>query len=276
MTFADWIHTVCLALLQGFTEFLPISSSAHLILPSQVFGWPDQGQFFDVGVHVGTLVAVVFYFRREVCRILAGWLASFKGKKSTEGRIGWLLALATIPALLFGAFFNSMLEEYGRSILVIGTTTIVFGVLLGWADRRKGCVLTIENMNLRQALLIGVAQAVALIPGTSRSGITMTAAMMLGFERSESARFSFLMSIPVIVAAAGLKIIGCFGDNAETVAATGSSWLMVVVGAVLSALSALVCIVLFLKAINRIGMMPFVIYRLLLGVMLFGIWFVAV
>ncbi|KEA65514.1 Undecaprenyl-diphosphatase [Marinobacterium lacunae] len=269
MTLGDWIHIVLLALIQGLTEFLPISSSAHLILPSQLLGWPDQGLAFDVGVHVGTLVAVVYYFRAEVWRMTRASLAALGGQSSPEGRLGWLVILATLPALAFGGLCNTLVEHYGRSILVIAATTLIFGVLLGWADIKGTRVRSNETLGVRDALMIGVAQALALIPGTSRSGITITASLMLGFDRQSAARFSFLLSIPVIVAAGSLKTLELMRSGSET------QWEMVSVGAVLAAVSALACIYLFLKWLDRVGMIPFVIYRLLLGAVLLGVWFVS-
>lgn len=268
MTLSDWIHTFLLALIQGITEFLPISSSAHLILPSQLLGWPDQGLAFDVGVHVGTLLAVIYYFRCDVWRMSLASLAYLRGERSAEGRLGWLVILATLPALLFGGLCDTLVEQYGRSILVIAATTLIFGVLLGWADIKGRRVRQCESLGVRDAITIGVAQAVALIPGTSRSGITITAALMLGFDRQSAARFSFLLSIPIIIAAGSLKTLELIRSG------SGAQWEMVGIGAVLAAISALACIVLFLKWLDRIGMIPFVIYRLLLGFLLLGVWFV--
>ncbi len=263
----DVFQATILALIQGLTEFLPISSSAHLILPSQLFGWPDQGLAFDVGVHVGTLSAVVFYFRHDLLRMLVCWIRSLAGQRSAESALAWYLVLATVPAVLAGFFLSGMVEHFGRSILVIAATTLIFGVLLGWADQRRTEARVLENLGVRDAIWVGLAQALALIPGTSRSGITMTAGLMLGFEREAAARFSFLLSIPVILGAGLFKGL----DLAQT--GTPASWELVGLGALLSALSAWVCISLFLSWLNRIGMMPFVIYRLLLGVVLLGVYF---
>jgi len=266
VTLSDWIHTVVLALIQGLTEFLPISSSAHLILPSQLLGWDDQGLAFDVGVHVGTLCAVVIYFRREVWTISSASICSLVGDKSTDARIGWLVVMATIPAIVAGLFLGDFVDRYGRSILVIAATTIIFGVLLGWADVANRARKKMEALGVSDALIIGVAQAIALIPGTSRSGITITAALALGFDRQSAARFSFLLSIPVILGAGTLKTLELsqMGSDAH--------WQMVGVGALIAALSAWACIHLFLSWLDRIGMRPFVIYRLILGFTLLGVW----
>lgn len=266
MTLSDWIHTVILALIQGLTEFLPISSSAHLILPSQLFGWDDQGLAFDVGVHVGTLCAVVVYFRKEVWSLTQASALSLTGKTSDEARLGWLVVLATLPAIAAGVLFGDLVDHYGRSILVIAATTLIFGVLLGWADVANKAHKKMQQLGISDALVIGVAQAIALIPGTSRSGITITAALALGYERQSAARFSFLLSIPVILGAGTLKSFELFKQGAD------APWLMVGVGSVIAAISAWACIHLFLKLLDRIGMRPFVIYRLLLGSVLLLVW----
>lgn len=266
----ELMHVVALAVIQGLTEFLPISSSAHLILPSQVFGWPDQGLAFDVAVHVGTLLAVVMAFRKDVANILVGWFGQFSGggtlaaRQTEDSRLGWTVLLATLPAVIFGGLLGDVVETAGRSIAVIGTTTIVFGLLLWWADVKGTRTRDLATLTLKGALIIGLFQALALIPGTSRSGITITAALLLGFERQSAARFSFLLSIPLIVAAGLLKGLELIETGSE------AQLFDVALGVVLSFVSALVCIKLFLKAIDSIGMLPFVIYRLLLGMMLFG------
>ncbi|GAB2792145.1 undecaprenyl-diphosphate phosphatase [Halomonas shantousis] len=264
----DGLHVVVLALIQGLTEFLPISSSAHLILPSQVLGWPDQGLAFDVAVHVGSLAAVLIAFRHQVIEIVHGWCRQFTGGgQSPESRLGWAVILGTIPAALAGLIFEDWIELTTRSALVIAMSTLVFGVVLWWADARGRRERELPALDLRAALLIGLAQALALIPGTSRSGITMTAALLLGFTRQAAARFSFLLSIPLILAAGSLKTL-------ELVqAGTSAQWEDILLGTALSFVAALVCIKLFLVALDRIGMLPFVIYRLLLGIVLL-IWVV--
>jgi undecaprenyl-diphosphatase len=259
----DWLHLLFLSLIQGITEFLPVSSSAHLILPSQLLGWEDQGQAFDVAVHVGTLLAVILAFRQQIIAIAQGWLGHVLHRRITpESRMGWMIILATIPAALAGLMFESMIEQYTRSMLVIGTATIVFGLLLWWADATGARDADMSRMTWREALFIGLAQMIALIPGTSRSGITMTAALMLGFDRQSAARFSFLLSIPLILAAGGLKAVHLVQEGA------GAHWGDIAWGIGLSFLSAFLCIKLFLAALDRIGMLPFVIYRLILGTLL--------
>jgi undecaprenyl-diphosphatase len=257
-------ETVVLAILQGITEFLPISSSAHLILPSQVLGWEDQGLAFDVAVHFGTLIAVVWYFRIELQRMIVGWATTgFSSSPNEDARLSWLVALATVPAVLVGLFAGDLIEEHLRSTAVIATTTIVFGVILGLSDRFKQRHADLAQMTVALALAIGCAQALALIPGTSRSGITITAALFLGFCRMDAARFSFLLSVPLILAATGLKTL-------ELLQATHAvDWFSLLLGMAVSAVSAWLGIHYFLQLVDKIGMLPFVIYRLLLGGLLF-------
>jgi undecaprenyl-diphosphatase len=261
------LEIIVLAIIQGITEFLPISSSAHLILPSQLLGWNDQGLAFDVAVHVGTLLAVLLYFRKDVVELIIAWFASLKGNKSANSNLAWCIILGTIPAALVGLLLKDFIEVYARSITVIATTTIVFGLLLGYADKYASQTKIIDQITFKNALIIGLAQAMALIPGTSRSGITMTAGLMLGFDRQSAARFSFLLSIPIIVLAGsyqGLKL--ATGDEAV-------AWNAIIYGTILSFISAYACIHYFLLWIERVGMKPFVIYRLLLGLILISfIW----
>ena len=264
----DTIQVIILALIQGLTEFLPISSSAHLILPAQLLGWQDQGLSFDVAVNTGSLLAVILYFRHEIRELLLAWFASiFKGQSSQESRLAWWIILATIPAVLFALIAKDYVETVFRSIEVIATTTLVFGLLLWWADRLTHKDLTEYQTGWKRALIIGFAQALAMIPGTSRSGVTMTAGLFLGFSREAAARFSFLMSIPVGFGAA--LLIG--KDLIES--SMPIDWHAMLLGTVVSFVSAYLCIHYFLKLINKIGMTPFVIYRLLLGLVLCGfIW----
>lgn len=254
----DIVQAIILALIQGITEFLPISSSGHLILPKEVLGWPDQGLAFDVAVHVGTLAAVVLYFRKEIGEIIVGGFQTLGGNFSNPaGKLAWMIVIATIPAGLAGLAFNDFIEANLRSSIVIATTTILFGILLGFADLKKNITKDIYQIGIMAALVIGCAQALALIPGTSRSGITITAALMLGFSRDSAARFSFLMSIPIILLSGGFKGLDLIGQQID--------WLALVVGVAVSAISAYICIHYFLSFINRLGMMPFVYYRLVLG-----------
>jgi len=259
----DLLNIIALALLQGLTEFLPISSSAHLILLPIIANWQDQGLAFDVAVHVGTLTAVMFYFRHTLKTLTADWLKSITAQQTQgDSKLAWAVLFGTIPVGLAGLLLGDWIETALRSPLVIATTTIVFGLLLGWADRQGQRVRSEHQLNWRDILFIGIAQAIALIPGTSRSGITITAGLMLGLTREAAARFSFLLSIPVILLAGGLKTIELVQSGLRV------DWTALISGAIFSAVSAYLCIFLFLKMLDRVGMMPFVIYRLILGALL--------
>lgn len=262
----DIIHIVVLAVVQGLTEFVPISSSAHLILVPNLLGWEDQGLAFDVSVHVGTLVAVVWYFRTEVYQMARDWILCLVRRENVgESRLAWAVILGTIPAGVIGMLSKDFVELYLRSPLLIAGTTIGFGLLLWYFDRTGKMTRDESTISLRDALIIGFAQALALIPGTSRSGITITAGLMLGLDRKGASRFSFLLSIPLIIAA-GL-LLG--KDMIESSAPV--DWGALGLGTVLSAISAYTCIHFFLKLLERTGMTPYIIYRLLLGVFL--LWF---
>ncbi|GGB66839.1 undecaprenyl-diphosphate phosphatase [Shewanella inventionis] len=260
----ETLQVILLALIQGLTEFLPISSSAHLILPSQLLGWSDQGLSFDVAVNTGSLFAVVIYFRHDIVTLAKSWFGSLAGSHSQESKLAWWIILATIPAVIAGFMAKDFIETHFRNTLVIAITTIVFGILLWVADRMSKAQLNEFQMGWKKALLIGLAQAMALIPGTSRSGATMTAALMLGLTREAAARFSFLMSIPVSFGAALLVT----KDLVESPALIDYQALSL--GIVVSFIAAYLCIHYFLKFISQIGMTPFVIYRLLLGGLLLG------
>jgi len=263
----EWFQVIALAVIQGLTEFLPISSSAHLILPSQLFGWRDQGLAFDVGVHIGSLLAVLYFFRHDLLSMTKSCVSAASTDDKTQARIAWLVVIATLPALMFGFMFHGLVDLYGRSLLVIAGTTMIFGGLLWWADVGRSEARNLTSLSLRDAVTIGCAQAVALIPGTSRSGITISAGLMLGLDRQAAARFSFLMSIPVILGAGVFKTL--------ELASTGvaGQWLMLLSGTGIAAVSAFCCIHFFLKWLDQIGMLPFVIYRMLLGVVLLAIYF---
>ena len=260
----DIFQAIILAIVQGIAEFLPVSSSAHLILVPELLGWQDQGLAFDLAVHVGTLLAVVVFLKKEIQRIVPAWLIGWtRFKWDTYGKLGWLVVLATIPLGFAGLLFKDIVENDLRSALVIAGATLIFGLLLGWADR-KGNQNTkpLESITWKQTLMVGVAQAFALIPGTSRSGVTMTALLALGFSRVASARFSFLMAVPAIALPGLLKGAELATTN-EPVA-----WGFLIIGAVVSAIMAFACMHWFMRFVERVGMMPFVIYRILLTVVI--------
>jgi len=263
----DILQIIVLALVQGLTEFLPISSSAHLILVPYLTDWPDQGLAFDVAVHVGTLTAVVIYFRKEISKMFFAWLASLKGRHSEDSRLAWGVLIGTIPVGLAGLLFKDVISEHLRTPLVIAVTTIIFGFLLWYADWSGKRSRDEHSLSWKDIIVIGCAQAIALIPGTSRSGITITAGLMLGLTAPAAARFSFLLSIPVIVLAGGMETL----DYLEFASIDDMNNL--IVGALISAVSAYLCIHYFLMLLERAGMTPFVIYRLVLGIVLLSLYF---
>ncbi len=263
----DILQIIVLALVQGLTEFLPISSSAHLILVPYLTDWPDQGLAFDVAVHVGTLTAVVIYFRKEISKMFFAWLASLKGRHSEDSRLAWGVLIGTIPVGLAGLLFKDVISEHLRTPLVIAVTTIIFGFLLWYADWSGKRSRDEHSLSWKDIIVIGCAQAIALIPGTSRSGITITAGLMLGLTAPAAARFSFLLSIPVIVLAGGMETL----DYLEFASIDDMNNL--IVGALISAVSAYLCIHYFLMLLERAGMTPFVIYRLALGIVLLSLYF---
>ncbi len=254
-------QAIILAILQGLTEFLPISSSAHLILPSQILGWPDQGLAFDVAVHIGTLLAVMTYFRIELRQMTMAWFSSvFKQQHSADSRLAWGVLWGSIPVGVVGFLFKGFIEQNLRSTLVIAIATLLFAFVLWFADSRAGKNNRDEHkLRTKDILVIGLAQMLALIPGTSRSGATITAGLLMGLTREGAARFSFLLSIPVILLAGGLKALDLIQQDGLVDIS------MLSLGVVISAVSAFLCIHVFLKLLEKVGMLPFVIYRLILG-----------
>jgi undecaprenyl-diphosphatase len=254
-----------LSFVQGLTEFLPVSSSAHLILAPLLFGYELQSLAFDVAVHVGTLGAVMLYFRREIAAMVTALLESLKTRRmeTPEARLAWMIILATVPVVLLGLPLKSILEvlrEDDRLVaLVIAGTTIGFALLLWIADSRGTRKRNEHSLSWKDALLIGLFQAVAIIPGTSRSGITITAGLILGLTRKAASRFSFLLSIPTILMAGGLETL----DLIQSPDPVG--WTSLWIGTLLSFAVAYLTIHFFLKFIEKISMLPFVLYRFLLG-----------
>jgi undecaprenyl-diphosphatase len=262
------LHAVVLGLVQGLSEFLPISSSGHLILVPWLLGWddfddPSVKKAFDVALHLGTFVAVVAYFRHELVRYIregARLLWNRERPIDTDGRIAWLLVVATIPAAAVGALFESWIDERLGTPTIIAISLIGFGILLWWADRQTG-TREVEDFQTRDALMIGAAQALALNPGTSRSGITITAARQTGFDRDAAARISFLMSLPVIAGAIVLKMGGLIADGMPEGLLTP-----MIVGIVTSGLSGWVAVWGTLRLVRTRDFTPFVLYRVALGI----------
>lgn len=271
----SWLQIVVLAVVQGITEFLPISSSGHLILVPALTGWPDQGLAVDTAAHVGTLAAVLTYFWRDLWRMALGFARLLGGWRDSDGRhdrsgllVCYILA-GTVPALVVGFLINRFLGDSLRSMELIAWAMIGFGIVLYAADKVGLTVLRIENMRLSHAIVIGCAQAIAFIPGTSRSGITMVAARLFGYERADAARFSFLLSIPAIAAGGLLKGRDLYetgtSEAVHDALATG----------VLSGIAGILAIAFLMAWLRRSNFTPFVLYRLLLGAGLLYVVYVA-
>jgi undecaprenyl-diphosphatase len=261
------LHAIVLGIVQGLTEFLPISSSGHLILVPELFGWRDitsdtqLNKTFDVALHMGTLLAVVWYFRHDLIRYIgAGWRAlRRRSLAETDGRIAWLLALTAIPGAITGALFSSEIEtELGDPIL-IGVMLIVFGTVLLLIDRLPGTRF-VEGFRTRDAVIMGVAQAVALQPGVSRSGVTMTAGRWLGFDRAAAARLSFLMAIPITAGAGLYKGAQVASDGIPSDMVGPFFW-----GFAAAAVSGFLAIAWLLRYLQTNTFFPFVVYRWVVG-----------
>lgn len=260
-------HLVLIAIIQGVTEFLPVSSSGHLILLPNLTGLEDQGQAIDVAVHVGTLGAVILYFWKDVKRAAAGVPKLLRFElDGPEPFLALCLVVATIPVVLAGLILKlTGLDDAMRSTAVIGWTMLIFGLVLYWTDQKGHSTRTAEGWTLKHALTMGLWQALALIPGTSRSGITISAGRLLGYGRQEAARLAMLMSIPTIIASGtllGLQVAS--SADAET-ARTAA------IAAVFAFLSALVALAIMMRLLRSVSFTPYVIYRCVLGVILLGI-----
>jgi undecaprenyl-diphosphatase len=266
----EFWHTAILAIVQGITEFLPISSSAHLILVPKITGWSDQGLMIDVALHGGTLAAVTLYFHRETAGMVRGGLRLLAGDfTGADARLALHVLIATLPVVAGGLLLKGFVATDGRNALLIALTTIGFGLVLWAADRggKEASRMLFESMTFRAALLIGLAQTLALVPGVSRSGITMTAALFLGYRRDAAARFSLLLSIPT-TAAAGMLVGADIWKSGNA-----ALQLDAVVAAGLAFFAALVAIAGLMAWIRKSTFTPFVIYRLVLGCALL-VWLV--
>ena len=262
------LQVIVLAVVQGITEFLPISSSAHLILVPQLLGWPDQGLAFDGAMHVGTLAAVLWYFRKNLWPLTRDFGLSLRGQGVTpNGRLAWAVLLGTLPAAVAGLLLHDLVETALRSPKVIAATTIGYGLLLWLADRIGKQQRDEYTFRWRDAALVACAQALALVPGTSRSGVTMTAGLLAGLTRAGAARFSFLLSIPITALAGGYEILKIAKAGAP------EELDQALLAAVVAGISGYLAIAFLLRLLQNRGMTPFVVYRLLLGAYLIAMFY---
>jgi undecaprenyl-diphosphatase len=260
-------NLLLIALIQGLTEFLPVSSSGHLILLPSLTGLADQGQIIDVAAHLGTLSAVILYFWSDVRLALAGTTRLLRGKIDTKGAfLALCLLIATIPVIIIGLILKvTGLSDAMRGIAVIGWAMIIFGIVLYWADQKGPTERTTETWTLKHAFQMGMWQALALIPGTSRSGITITAGRLLGYTRTDAARLSMLMSIPTIIASAALLGLDVIGT------ADASALRDIGIVMAMSFTAALLALTLMMRLLKSVSYTPYVIYRIALGVVLLWI-----
>jgi undecaprenyl-diphosphatase len=263
----DALHAIVLGIVQGLTEFLPISSTAHLRIVPAFLGWPDPGSAFTAVVQLGTMLAVLIYFRHDLLRIIRTWFASLRNPElrgELDARMGWYIGLGTIPVAVFGLIFKDQIESGGRDLYLIGSALIVFGLILMAADMTARLERPLESIRRRDAVFVGLAQALALIPGVSRSGATITAGLLRGFDRQAAARYSFLLSIPAVVLS-GLFELRKIGDPG------GAGPVPTVIATLLAFVVGYATIALLLRWLTSHSMAVFVVYRVALGVLVLAL-----
>jgi undecaprenyl-diphosphatase len=265
-----WFEAVVLGIVQGLTEFLPISSSAHLRIVGEAFGWDDPGAAFTAITQIGTEIAVLLYFRRDIGRIIAAWAASLVGRRKgdPDARMGWLIIVGSIPIVILGLLFQDSIETSLRDLRIVATALIVFSLILYWADRTGTKQRELKELTVGHGIVFGLAQAAALIPGVSRSGGTITAGLFMGYSREAAARYSFLLAVPAVLGSGFFQAYEALtGDVAgETVA-----WGPTIVATVLAFAVGLSVIAWLLRYLNRGSFTPFVVYRVLLGLLVLAL-----
>ena len=260
----SWLQAIVLGISQGLTEFLPISSTAHTLIVSKLLGWPDPGAAFTAVTQVGTELAVVIYFREDIARILKAWFSSLTKKSeraNPDAKMGWYVIIGTIPIGIAGIAFKSSIETTARNLWLVAATLIVMGILLGLADRYAKHTKSETDINTKNAVLFGLGQALALIPGVSRSGATITAGLAMGFKRDVAARYSFLLAIPAVFASAALTAGDISSDSFV-------NWPATIVATIVAFVVGYFVIASLMKYLQTRTFLPFVIYRIALGTLL--------
>ncbi|MBN1092709.1 undecaprenyl-diphosphate phosphatase [Blastococcus sp. TML/M2B] len=270
-----WFEAVVLGVVQGLTEFLPISSSAHLRVVGEAFGWEDPGAAFTAITQIGTEAAVLLYFRREIWRILTAWIGSLGGRRKgdPDARMGWLIIVGSLPIGILGLLFQDSIETTFRDLRIVATTLIVFALILFWADRVGAKQRELDQLTVPHGITYGFAQALALIPGVSRSGGTITAGLFLGYSRAAAARYSFLLAIPAVLASGFYQ---AYDELSGDTAGPGVSWGPTVLATVIAFGVGLTVIAWLLRYLDRGSFTPFVVYRIALGVLLLVLVFAGV
>jgi len=261
-----WFEAVVLGIVQGLTEFLPISSSAHLRLVGEAFGWDDPGAAFTAITQIGTEAAVLLFFRRDIGRIIAAWFASLGGRRTNDpdARMGWLIIVGSIPIVVLGLLFQDQIETTLRDLRIVATALIVFSLILYWADRVGRKKRELGDLTVRHGIIYGLAQAMALIPGVSRSGGTITAGLFLGYTRSAAARYSFLLAVPAVLGSGFFQAYEALTGDVE---GAGVAWGPTILATVLAFGVGLTVIAWLLRYLNRGSFVPFVVYRIAVGVL---------
>lgn len=264
-----WFEAVFLGILQGLTEFLPISSSAHLLIFSQIFGWQDPGAAFTAVTQIGTETAVLIFFRKDIWRIITTWVKSLytpELRGNIDARMGWYVIIGTIPIAVIGFAFSDLIETAARNLWLVSTVLIVFGVILGVADKVGPKTRGLETLSMRSGLVFGLGQALALIPGVSRSGATITTGLFMGFTREAATRYAFLLAIPAVLAS-GFYEATKIGDPGQPAVA----WPQVIVATLVAFAIGYAVIAWLLRYVSTHSYMPFVIYRVALGSLVLGL-----
>ena len=262
-----WFEAVVLGVVQGLTEFLPISSSAHLRLVGEAFGWDDPGAAFTAITQIGTEAAVLLYFRHDIARIIGAWVSSlFRSERrgDLDARMGWLIIVGSIPIVVLGLLFQDQIETTLRDLRIVATALIVFSLILYWADRVGTQKRDLGDLTVRHGIIYGLAQALALIPGVSRSGGTITAGLFLGYTRSAAARYSFLLAIPAVLGSGFFQAYEALTGDVE---GTGVAWGPTILATVLAFGVGLAVIAWLLRYLAHGSFVPFVVYRIALGVL---------
>ena len=263
-----WLQIVVLAIVQGLTEFLPVSSSGHLILVPTFFEWTDQGLVFDVAVHFGSLGAVCVFFRNDIAGLFRGAGDILAGRSETlQARMAWCIGIGTVPAAIAGSILAGWIGANLRNPTIVVVTLATYGVLMALADRFAPRARDISSIRIKDAVIVGLAQALSLVPGTSRSGITITAGRLLGFRRQDAARFSFLLAVPVILLATIYEVVKLVTGDMQV------AWENLAVAALISGIVAYLSIDFFMRFVSVLGLLPFAIYRLLLAAVILYVIF---
>ena len=256
-----WLEAVILGVVQGLTEFLPISSSAHVLIVSQLFGWGDPGAAFTAVTQIGTEIAVLIYFRRDLARILSTWFVSLRRPEvrgSIDARMGWYVIIGTLPIAILGFTFAPVIETAARNLWLVATVLIVFGIVLGLVDRWGAKTKALEALNAKDGLLFGFGQALALIPGVSRSGATISVGLAMGYSRSAATRYAFLLAIPAVLAS-GLYEATKIGSDVNV------QWGQTILATIIALTIGYLVIAWLIRWVSTHSFLPFVIYRVVLG-----------